>query len=196
MEIISLACAYSSQKHIAVLAKGGIVIYPSSNCYGICCDIFHQKAVDTISAIKNRDRTKPYTILVRDKKHFAEYGKYSQCIDYYLGKHPSSLFTFVVPSLSAVPQCLNAGCETIGIMVARGIEHTLFCAYPHALINTSANRSSMPTCFDIAHISEQLGDSLEYVDLVIDGGVLMPAASSTIIKICGDKHEVLRGSIQ
>ena len=195
MKIISLASAHSSQIHLDILKKGGIIIYPSSNCYGICCDIFNETAVNRISLIKNRKIRKPYTILVRDKKHFTEYGQHNSLVDYYLKTYPYLLFTFVVPRSSKIPESFNAGYPTIAIMLAQGIERDLFYTYPNALVNTSANKAKMNNCFDVEQICIQLSNTLEYIDLIIDGGTLPPAPSSTIIKISNNHHKILRGGL-
>ncbi len=42
---------------VAVLQKGGIIIYPTDTIYGLGCDIFHPKAIERICQIKNVQRS-------------------------------------------------------------------------------------------------------------------------------------------
>ena len=51
---------------INVLARGGVVLYPTDTVYGLGANIFDNKAVRRIFDIKQRSFLKPISILVRD----------------------------------------------------------------------------------------------------------------------------------
>lgn len=52
---------------VAVLKKGGVLVFPTDTVYGIGCDPFIDSAVERVFAIKARSRTKPLPVLVHDK---------------------------------------------------------------------------------------------------------------------------------
>ena len=58
-----------------IIQKGGIVVYPTDTYYGIGCDIMNKKAIQKIYAIKQREKTKPFSFICSDLKNISLYAK-------------------------------------------------------------------------------------------------------------------------
>jgi L-threonylcarbamoyladenylate synthase len=69
---------YQSEIEMAVqvLRHGGVVMHPTETCYGLAADIFNEKALERLYALKKMDRSKPVSIMVNSAeaaKMFAEF---------------------------------------------------------------------------------------------------------------------------
>ena len=51
-------------KAIDIMADGGVILYPTDTVYGLGANIFNNDAVKRIYEIKQRERSKPLSILV------------------------------------------------------------------------------------------------------------------------------------
>ena len=56
------------EEAVAVLERGGVIIYPTDTLYGIGCNALDEKAVSKIFEIKERPLSKPLPIIIRDIK--------------------------------------------------------------------------------------------------------------------------------
>ncbi|WP_339813427.1 Sua5/YciO/YrdC/YwlC family protein, partial [Zunongwangia profunda] len=61
------------QNCLAVLKKGGIILYPTDTVWGIGCDATNADAIDKIFALKKRAESKSMICLVSDFKMLNEY---------------------------------------------------------------------------------------------------------------------------
>ena len=53
---------------LAVLKRGGLILYPTDTVWGIGCDATHPEAIDKIYALKHRAESKSLICLVNDFK--------------------------------------------------------------------------------------------------------------------------------
>ena len=56
----------------ALLKRGGVIICPTDTVYGFLADASNKKAVEKIYKIKNRPKSKPLSIFVKDFKMVKE----------------------------------------------------------------------------------------------------------------------------
>ena len=52
------------KKAIKVMTDGGVILYPTDTIWGIGCDATKAEAIDKIYDLKQRERSKPFIILV------------------------------------------------------------------------------------------------------------------------------------
>ena len=64
-------------KAVEVLKRGGIIIYPTDNVYGIGCDIFNKSALDKVRTIKNDPDIKLLSFICPNLKNISKYAKVS-----------------------------------------------------------------------------------------------------------------------
>ena len=58
---------------LPILESGGIILYPTDTIWGIGCDATDAEAVDRVFELKQRDRSKPFVLLVSDVEMLKEY---------------------------------------------------------------------------------------------------------------------------
>ena len=54
------------QTSLAVLEKGGVILYPTETSWGIGCDARNEEAIEKIYDIKKRQKNKPLIIVIHD----------------------------------------------------------------------------------------------------------------------------------
>ena len=81
---------------IDIMAKGGVILYPTDTVYGLGANIFNNDAVQRIYEIKKRDPSKPLSVLVQDTESLeliADLNKNSRAI---VDKWLPGPFTFIL----------------------------------------------------------------------------------------------------
>lgn len=176
---------------IAVLRNGGVVMHSTETCYGFAVDIFNEKALEKLYKLKGRDAGKPVSILVADLGMAKKYGEFSDKALGLARKYWPGPLSIVVPRTSALPEWLNKGEKFISIRVS---SDSLCSSIPKRLggpvTTTSANTSGNQPLYEVD--LSQFGELASTIDLVIDKGKLPNNKPSTLVKINGDKVDILR----
>ncbi len=174
---------------VKTLHAGGVVAHPTETCYGLAADIFNKGAVTKVYRLKGMSFDKPVSILVRDLDEAQEYGEFSAAALKLALAHWPGPLTLVVPRRAILPKWFNPETDWIGIRVSPN-KHVrkLLEAFGGPVTTTSANKTGAASPYEVAEMLEQ---GL-VPDFVLDGGRLGGAAPSTLIKVDGDKLEVLR----
>jgi L-threonylcarbamoyladenylate synthase len=176
---------------VSHLHAGGLIAYPTETVYGFG-GLVRDDALAELSALKSRDESKPFLILVRSSTDF-------QGVQW-------------TPSARKLAECFWPGALSIALRVDRDMPTRILSeegtvalrATPHEgirtllerlgepITSTSANlpRSAPATSADeVAHVLREL----EREDvLILDGGQLPPSASSTLVDCSVDPPRVLR----
>lgn len=182
---------------VDVLQRGGVIAYPTDTMYGIGCDIFNQKAVKRIHQIKRRPKDKPFSFMCDSLTDISQYGHVGNIAYRLMRKNLPGPYTFVLAGTKLVPKIMLTKQKTVGIRVPNHpICLALIAALGNPLLNTSANMEDSEElicdCMDVERLFGKL------VDLIIDGGSIMPAPS-TIVSLLAEQPEILRegkGDIQ
>jgi L-threonylcarbamoyladenylate synthase len=175
-----------------VLAKGGLLVFPTDTVYGLGCDPFDPAALRKLFSAKGRG-TKAVPVLcdsVRGVQSLVTLkGKALKLARAYW---PGAL-TVVAPLAREVPYQIHHGTGTLGVRIPGSTDcRRLIRACGGFLVGTSANLSGKPSSRSVAEAVGQLGSS---VDLYIDGGELR-GSESTVVKVAGDEIIILRkGSV-
>src|ERR1700730_18379489 len=111
-----------------LLLKGGVIIYPTDTIYGLGCDIYQPKAVETICRLKGIETSKAkLSFICYDLGNLSEFAKQLPTSTYRLLKEclPGP-YTFILPASKQVPRILKTKKNTIGLRIpdnniARGI---------------------------------------------------------------------------
>ena len=186
MKIIKLVAGEASPQELTQIAdtfrQGGVVVYPTDTVYGLGAVIGNELAVAKIRAIKGRDGQKPVSIMVRDSVMAQAYGEVSRSVaDRYL----PGPYTLLVPARPGVERWISSNGQ-VGIRIpGHPFTLALMELMDEPVVTTSANLSGQPPVHSIAELRAQLGDKIDQVDLVIDGGELPPNPPSQIIDING-----------
>jgi tRNA threonylcarbamoyl adenosine modification protein (Sua5/YciO/YrdC/YwlC family) len=176
-------------KVVEILREGGVIAYPTDTFYGIGCDITCKKSVEKIYAMKQRTRTKPFSIICSDLKNISDYAKVSNYAYKTMKRLLPGPYTFILEGSRLLPQILMTKRKTAGIRVP---DHKICIDIVHALghpiISTSASSPDKTVFDDPSFIHDHFG---RQIDLVIDGGPV-PSQPSSIISLIDDTPEVIR----
>jgi tRNA threonylcarbamoyl adenosine modification protein (Sua5/YciO/YrdC/YwlC family) len=178
-------------KAAAILADGGVIIYPTDTIYGLGCDIHQRKAVERICRIKNIDPAKAQLSFVcYDMSDMSKYIKTIPTSTYrMLKQYLPGPYTFILPASKETPKILKSKKDTVGLRIpdndiARNIVKEL--GYP--VLSASLPGEMVEEYTDPELIYEKFG---KLVDLVIDGGIggMTP---STVIDCTHDEPVIVR----
>ncbi len=175
---------------VDVLKKGGVICYPTDTMYGVGCDIFSQKAVKRIHQLKNRPKHKPFSFMCSDLKNISRYSHVGNTAYRLMRKCLPGPYTFVLAGTKLVPKIMLTRQKTVGIRVPdHPICQNLLQGLGNPILTTSAllEKGDEPP-LDGLDVNDLFGNQ---VDLVVDGGRILPDPS-TVVSFIDDRAEILR----
>jgi tRNA threonylcarbamoyl adenosine modification protein (Sua5/YciO/YrdC/YwlC family) len=176
---------------VAVLKKGGIIIYPTDTIYGLGCDIFQHRAIERISQIKNIPLQKAqFSFVCYDLSDLSHYASQLDTPVYrVLKQHLPGPYTFILQASREVPKILKTKKDTVGIRVPDNkIARCIVKELGNPILSASLPGDSIEDYTD----PEIIHDRFEkQVDLVIDGGIggIIP---STVVDFTRGEAEIIR----
>lgn len=174
-----------------LIRKGGIIIFPTRNLYGLGADAFNLKAIERVFQIKRRPIQKPVSILIKSRVE----------LDFLVEKIPAAALklmdafwpgriTIIFKAGAEVPSMLTAGTGKIGIRLPEHpVAAALVNALDHPITATSANLSGTEGAHRIQGLPEDL---IKDVSLILDVGALKSGRGSTVVDVTVDPPVVLR----
>jgi tRNA threonylcarbamoyl adenosine modification protein (Sua5/YciO/YrdC/YwlC family) len=177
------------RKAVEILRNGGIIVYPTDTVYGLGCDLFNKKGIETIYEIKHRSTKQPFSFICADLKDISNYALVSNYAYKNMRRLLPGPYTFVLEASRLVPKILLTKRKTVGIRVPdNNICLTIVRELGHPVISTSATTGEDEILSDPQEIDAQYGRT---VDVVIDGGILALEKSS-VVSFIDDIPEVIR----
>lgn len=178
---------------IRCLKDGGIIIYPTDTVYAMGCDIYQNRAVEKLSALKGiKVKKNNFSIICSDLGNIADYAKVSDKAFKVMKKALPGPFTFILPASSKMPKLLQSNRKDIGIRVP---DHAIPKAIVEALGNPIITTSVKDDIDDIMEypneIEQIIGQNESKVDLIIDGG-WSGVHPSTVVDATEDEMVVVR----
>jgi len=180
------------KKVVAILKKGGLIIYPTDTVYGLGCDITNIKALEKVARIKEVKLEKAnFSFICHDLSNLSEYVKQIETSTFKILKRAlPGPYTFILPGAKTLPKAFKKK-KTVGIRVPNnGIALEIVRELGNPIVSTSI--------YDEDEIIEYTTDPeliLEkwnnLVDLVIDGGY-GDNEPSTIIDLSQGEPFVIR----
>jgi L-threonylcarbamoyladenylate synthase len=149
---------------LAVLARGGLIVYPTDTIWGIGCDATNSDAVARIYALKRRQESKSMIVLVADEKDVIRYTAAPdlQLFDYL--KTVTKPTTVIYPGAIGLAPDLLAADGSVGIrIVGEDFCRHLIRRFKKPLVSTSANISGEPAPGNYAEVSNDITDGVDYV---------------------------------
>lgn len=175
----------------ATINRGGVVILPTSDLYGLCCNALNEEAVRRIFSIKNRAWEKPLLVLIGHRRMLptivaAETALANQLMDrFWPGK-----LTLVMQGRKDLPRGLCSETGKVGVrLVAHPVAAAVVQAVGGPVTGTSANLSGAGGCAAIDAVDPKVVQSVE---LILDAGTLKGGPGSTVVDVTGTAPHVLR----
>jgi tRNA threonylcarbamoyl adenosine modification protein (Sua5/YciO/YrdC/YwlC family) len=177
------------KKAADILRDGGVIIYPTDTVYGLGCDLFNKKGIEKIYDIKRRNKKQPFSFVCADLKDISRYARVSDYAYKTMKRLLPGPYTFILEASRLVPKIILPKRQTTGIRVPDNrICLALVRELGQPIISTSVKTDNGDILSDPYEIREKLGHR---VDLVIDGGILVPEQSS-VVNLVDDMIEVIR----
>jgi L-threonylcarbamoyladenylate synthase len=174
-----------------VVAKGGIIAYPTDTFYGLGADPGNPAAVRRLFEIKGRRTDQPILLLLSDAGEVNNWAAgVTPQASVLMNRFWPGPLTLVFKAKAGVLPELTAGTGTIGLRVpGNGLTLELLRSLGRVLTGTSANLSGRPSLRTAREAAEALGP---LVDLVLDGGETTGGKPSTVVDVSADAPRVLR----
>jgi len=177
------------KKAVDVLRDGGIIIYPTDTVYGLGCDLSNKKGIEKIYEIKRRNKKQPLSFICSDLKHISQYAKVTDYAYKTMKRLLPGSYTFILEASRLVPKIILPKRPTTGIRVPdNNICMAMVRELGQPIISTSVKTAEGEDLGNPYIIEERFG---KLVDLIIDGGNIIPEPSS-VISLVDDNIEILR----
>jgi len=159
------------------LSRGGVIVYPTDTFYGLGASGFLSEAVRRIYRIKQRDESKPLSLVISDYGMLKEVAAYIPpgLPDLAAEFWPGPL-TVLLPASSRLPGALLGGSRTIGVRIPD-------LRWLRELVRTAG--------FPLAP-REVIRAFTGKVDLIVDGGDTVGGRPSTVLDLSVRPPEILR----
>jgi len=179
-------------KIVAVLKKGGLIIYPTDTVYGLGCDITNTKALERIAKIKGIKLEKSnFSFVCKDLSNLSDYVKQIDTSTFKILKRAlPGAYTFILPGAKTLPNPFKKR-KTVGIRVPdNNIAIAIVKALGNPIVSTSIRDDD--AVLEYTTDPELILEKWEkLVDLVVDGGY-GDNQPSTIIDLSNGDAVILR----
>jgi L-threonylcarbamoyladenylate synthase len=165
----------------SILARGGLVAFPTETVYGLGADAANEAAAAKIFAVKGRPRAHP--LIVHLAAHELRLDGWAREIPPLANElvaiaWPGPL-TVILKRGPRVALATTGGADTVGLRVpAHPLAQDLLRAFGSGIAAPSANRFGHVSPTTAAHVVADLGDEVDYI---LDGGACAVGVESTIV---------------
>ena len=180
------------EKAIAVLEKGGVLIYPTDTVWGMGCDATNPTAVEKLSELKSRGEGKSYIVLLNDDRKLNRYVKEVPEVAWDILDYANRPTTIVYPQGINLAKNVLGKDGSVAIRIVKdGFVKRLLQRFKKPIVSTSANFSGEPSSKNYKDISNSIKEK-------VDGVVSLPEQQaeekpSAIIKLQIDGQvEIIR----
>lgn len=170
---------------------GGLVVFPTNTFYGLGARALDAHAVEKVYQAKKRNPEKPLLILIASLADLPGLVKTVPAVAERIIKAfwPGSV-TLVFQAKEGFPANLTGHTGKIGIRLAgHPVASALVREVGSPVTATSANLSGNMGAISVNGLDKEM---LEYVDLVLDAGLLAGGSGSTLVDVTVDPPRVLR----
>jgi L-threonylcarbamoyladenylate synthase len=176
----------------AILARGGLVAFPTETVYGLGADATDSRAVAALYEAKGRPAFNPLIVHVGDLAAAERIGVFDATARQLATAFWPGPLTLVVPARKGcpVPDLARAGLSTVALRVpSHPVARKLILAARRPVVAPSANRSGHVSPTTAGHVMADLRDR---IDFVLNGGPTQVGVESTVVACTGDTAVLLR----
>jgi L-threonylcarbamoyladenylate synthase len=197
-EFVSNCTADALSSAAQLLKAGGLVALPTETVYGLGADATNKDAVSRIYKVKGRPADHPLIVHIHSMQSLGEWADeipsyaISLARDFWPGP-----MTLVLKRSILAEDFVTGGQPTVGLRVP---DHVVALALLSAFEKIGGKGIAAPSANRFGHVSpttaqavqEELGDYLDYTDLILDGGPSSVGVESTIIDCTSHVPRILR----
>ena len=177
-----------------VLARGGLVVFPSDTVYGLLVDATNENAVKKLIRFKNRPHGKAISVFIPDLNNLHQYVQVDHRQDKIIRTLLPGPFTVILKSKHQTSKLLESENGTLGVRVPfYPLIFDLLNIYQKPATATSANIGGRSPHYSIDSLLKYIPQEKQnLIDLIVDGGKLTRNKPSTIVDLTNPKIKVLR----
>lgn len=176
---------------VRVLARGGLVAFPTETVYGLGADAMNAAAVRSVFTAKGRPADNPLIVHLAEATQIDDVADSIPAIARDLARSfwPGPL-TLVVHGRPGIPKEVTAGLPTVAVRVPdHPVPRELVLRLGRGIVGPSANTSGRPSPTEAAHVLADLSGS---VDIILDAGPTRIGLESTVVDVTVDPPAILR----
>ena len=173
---------------VAVLAAGGLLVYPTDTLYALGCRARDVDACARVRRAKGREDGKPFPLVAGDTAAVEALGNLPDGGRRLALRFWPGPLTLVLEAAAGLPGEVTAGTGTVAVRVPALPLTRALCLAAGPLVSTSANRAGLAPARTCAEAVAALGDQ---VAMALDAG---PGRDrpSTIVDLTGGAPRLLR----
>ncbi len=176
-------------KNIEILKNGGVGVIPTDTIYGLVGSALSKEAVLRITKIKNRADGKGFIVLISSVEDLKLFGIIiSDRLGHFLSKYWPGKVSVELNVSSPEFNYLKKDEQKIAFRFPDKADLIQLLKQTGPLIAPSANKEGERPAKNIEEAKKYFGDNVDFYE---DGGEL-DSAPSTLVRIAGDKVEVIR----
>lgn len=169
-----------SGKIVELLRNGAIGVIPTDTLYGISCSALNRTSVERVYAIRKRDRSKPFILLISSLDTLALFGIcFSERARQTLLAIWPAPVSIILPCTSKKFTYLHRGTKSLAFRMPDNAQLRALLKKTGPLITTSANPEGKKPAETIAQGNKYFGNRL---DFYVDAG-RKRGAPSTILRL-------------
>lgn len=178
-EILKITDKKTISRAVDVLAKGGIIIYPTETVYGVGADATNDKAVKKVITVKKRSASKHIIIAVSDLKMAKNYAIITKKAEILTKTFMPGPLTIVVEAKTKLKDVKRqAARRRIRFRIPDNkFVLSVIRKFGKPITTTSANISGGENIYKIKDIIKTFDGK---VDMIIDGGNIPKRKPSTV----------------
>jgi tRNA threonylcarbamoyl adenosine modification protein (Sua5/YciO/YrdC/YwlC family) len=163
---------------VALLQRGGIIVFPTDTGYAIGCDLYNKKAIDRIYGLKGRDKAHPLSFICSDLSDLSQFAVVNNRAYGSMRRLLPGPYTFVLPATKMVPRLLVSRRSSVGIRIP---DHPVTLALVRSLRHPIIGTSCATTDGDPFEKAEDIKKYFaKKIDLILDAGPVASEPSSVI----------------
>lgn len=150
-------------KATEVIRSGGVILYPTDTIWGLGCDPSNSEAVKKVMAIKQRDESKSFILLVDSAPMLEMFVPEFPEICYDLIDTAIDPLTIIYPTSQGLSSLVTGQDGSIGIRVTQdSFCKKLIQTLRRPILSTSANISGKPFPTDIESVDENIVRQVDF----------------------------------
>lgn len=174
---------------IKIIKKGGVGIIPTDTIYGIAASVFSEKGIERIYKLKSRDEKKSLIIVISSIDDLQKFGvEITEKAKNFMEKYWPGKVSIVLPFNNKNLSYLDKAGGTLAFRLPNKPNLIEILKEIGPLATTSVNPEGMLSAKNIEEAKKYFDGK---IDFYVDEGDLV-SEPSTLVKIDGDKIEVLR----
>jgi L-threonylcarbamoyladenylate synthase len=190
--IISVRDAKAPAIAARVMAKGGVIAYPTETSYALGCNALDAEAVLRVYSIKGRKRSKPLPVIMASASMVRKFTVPSAAQNALVKRFMPGPLT--IAARKRVEIAASGKARTVAFRIPKSAFARKASALLGApIVSTSANVSGKGAIFEVARIVKMFAAK---ADLIVDAGDLPYSPPSTIVCLAGAPKILREGPVR